>query len=344
MSQQAVPSKAGNGSDVEQAKPPDPRRAGGSSIAWTLIERYGLLICFLVIVAVFCILRPHTFATTENARAILEQVAAPIILATALTVVLVMQDFDLSFGAMIGVGSGMASTLMVENGVSWPLAVLLILASGVAVGLINGTLIAVFGGSSFIITLAMGTVLTGVEFALTEQKSAFGGFPSGLLNFIQGHALFGVSNQFWIALVVAICGWIFLERSEAGRFMYAIGSSREAAQLAGLRVRTLRIVGFIIVAVAAAAVGIMLSAASNSYSPNIGPAYLLPGFAGVFLGAAAFKPGQFNVAGTVLGVLLLGVIQTGLTILNLETYVINLVQGAILIAAVLLSGLGRRAR
>jgi ribose transport system permease protein len=323
---------------------PAAQRRNAGRIAGAVITKYGLVISFVLVVALFCILRPSTFATTDNARAILQQAAPALILAIVLTVVLVMQDFDLSFGSMIGVGSGLASVLMVDHGMSWPLALLLILAAGLAVGLVNGFLVAVLGASSFIITLAMGTVLLGVEFSLTNQKSVFDGFPQGLRDLVQGSLLFNIGNQFWIALVVAVIGWLLLEKSEAGRFMYAIGSSREAARLAGLRVRTLRIAGFVIVGIGAAGVGVLLSGLSNSYAPGIGPPYLLPAFAAVFLGAAAFRPGQFNVLGTVVGVLLLGVIQTGLTMLNLQTFVINLVQGAILIVAVLLSGLGQRLR
>ena len=117
--------------------------------------------------------------------------------------------------------------------------------------------------------------------------------------------------------------------------MYAIGGNQEAARLSGIRVQAFRVIGFMLVGVAAAVVGILLISLSSSYSPNGGASYLLPAFAAVFLGAAVFRPGEFNVPGTVVGVLFLGVIQTGLVMLNFETYVINLVQGGILIAAVL---------
>jgi len=86
----------------------------------------------------------------------------------------------------------------------------------------------------------------------------------------------------------------------------------------------------------------VLIANSGSYSPSFGASFLLPAYAAAFLGSAMLRPGQFNVPGTIIGVLFLGTIQTGLTMLNLEAYVINLVQGTILILAVLLSGLGAR--
>jgi len=205
----------------------------------------------------------------------------------------------------------------------------------------NGFMVAFLGGSSFIITLAMGTVLTGVEFGLTSQDTVYSGFPSAFTK-IAGGEFLGLSNLIWIAAVVAVIIWVLLERTEVGRYMYAIGGNAEAARLSGVRVRYLRLVGFVIVALAAAVVGLLLTSQSASYAPSLGISYLLPAFAAVFLGAAVFRPGEFNVLGTVIGVLFLGVIQTGLTMLNLETYLINLVQGGILITAVLVSRLGQR--
>ena len=105
----------------------------------------------------------------------------------------------------------------------------------------------------------------------------------------------------------------------------------------------MRVLGFIIVGVTAAIVGLILISESGSYAPNGGTSYLLPTYAAVFLGAAVFRPGEFNIPGTIIGVLFLGVIQTGLIMLDLQTYVINLVQGGILISAVLISRLGARA-
>jgi ribose transport system permease protein len=221
--------------------------------------------------------------------------------------------------------------------------VILCLLVGIAGGLFTGFLVAVLGGSSFIITLAMGTVLTGVEYAITKQQDIFSGMPASFTNIAQGSSILGINNQVWIALVIGVIVWLLLEKTEIGRFMYAIGGNSEAARLAGVRVRTLRILGFVIIGMAAIVAGILLTSLGGAYTPNPGPPYLLPAYAGCFLGAAAFKPGQFNVLGTIVGVLFLECIQTGLTMLNLSTWIINVVQGVILIVAVLLSRLGEGA-
>jgi ribose transport system permease protein len=306
-----------------------------------LASRYGLLFAFAASLIGFSLARPQAFPTGRNAESILTLAAPSLILAVGLTVVLVMQDFDLSFGAMIGLAGGAATSFMVSNG--WPmvLALIVVLGIGVLAGLLNGFMVAYLGGSSFIITLAMGTVLTGVEYALSHQNTVYSGFPQAYVD-IASKDFLGLSNQIWIAAVIGALIWVLLDRTEIGRYMYAIGGNPEAARLSGVRVLPLRVLGFVIVGVTAAVVGILLTSVSGSYAPNGGTAYLLPAFAAVFLGAAVFRPGEFNVPGTIVGVIFLGVIQTGLIMLDFQTYVINLVQGGILISAVLISRLGER--
>jgi len=306
------------------------------------VSKYGLLLAFGATIVVFSLLRSSSFPTWRNAESILTLAAPSLIIAVGLTVVLVMQDFDLSFGGMIGMAMGAVTAFMVTDGWPWQLTIVVVLLFGVVVGIANGFMIAYLGGSSFIITLAMGTVLTGVEYALTKQNTVFSGFPHDFVQIASGDFL-GLSNQIWIAAVIAVILWVLLDRTEIGRYMYAIGGNPEAARLSGIRVRPLRVLGFVVVGVAGAVVGILLVSQSGSYSPNGGVPYLLPAFAAAFLGAAVFRPGEFNIPGTVIGVLFLGTIQTGLIMLDFQTYVINLVQGGILIAAVLISRIGQQA-
>jgi ribose transport system permease protein len=306
-----------------------------------LLARYGVLVAFALMLVVFSLARPDTFPTLDNLKAILSTAAPALIVAAGLTVPLIMGDFDLSFGSMISLAGSTAVALMALHHTGWGIALVLALLIGVAAGLVNGFIVAYLGGSSFIITLAMGTVLTGLEFAIGKQKTIFDGVAPGYASIAQNELL-GLSNMVWIAAGLAIVIWILLDLTEVGRFMYAIGGNAEASRLSGVRTRGLRLAGFVIVAVAAAVVGVILTSNSASYSPNLGASYLLPAYAGAFLGSAVLRPGQFSLPGTVIGVLFLGVIQTGLTMLNLQTFVINLVQGAILVSAVLLSRLGQR--
>lgn len=301
-----------------------------------LTARYGLLGGLVLVVVVFSLLRPETFPTMDNLRTTLVLAAPLLCVACGLTVVLVMQDFDLSIGGMIGLAGAAAVVPMSEMGLAWPLAILLALGVAVVVGLINGGLIAYVGASSFIITLAMGTILLGAEFALTDQTTVFENIPAGFAD-IAATRIFDLSLMIWIAAVVAFILYLLVHQTEMGRYMYAIGGNREAARLSGVPVARLRLIGFIVVALAAAITGLLISSQAAASTPNSGASFLLPAFAGVFLGTAVFRLGEFNIPGTVVGVLFLSVIQVGLTQVDLSTAYINIVQGVILVAAVLSS-------
>ncbi|KKK78118.1 hypothetical protein LCGC14_2846790, partial [marine sediment metagenome] len=203
------------------------------------------------------LLRPDTFPTLENARIILNTAAVPMIVAIGLTVTLVMNDFDLSIGGMIGLAGGLAVVLMAEHGVSPVLAVPIVLVAGIGVGLMNGVAIAYLGASSFIITLAMASVLTGAEFSATGQHTIFVGIPASFVGLGQDDWQ-GLRIPFIAALVLTALLWFLLEATVLGRYMYAIGGSPETARLAGVNVRATRTIGFIISALAATIGGMFL--------------------------------------------------------------------------------------
>lgn len=331
----------GSGTAAVAGGPPAP--PGRRRPAWTsVVARGGVLIALLLVIVAFGIARPDSFLTWNNATAILQQAAAPAILAIGLTVPLALGEFDLSIGSMVGLGGASAVALITLSGVPWPVAILIALLIGLLVGVVNGTFIAYLGASSFVQTLAMGVILLGVEYLFTNQQTLYSGIPDGYKAVAQSDALLGVNNQIWFALLVAVLMWLFLDQTETGRRIYAVGGNPDAARFAGVSVKRLRVLGFVIVAVAAAITGILMTAQGGSSTPNAGVPFLLPAYAAAFLGSATFRPGTFNVPGTVVAVLFLGVIQTGLQMLQISTAWINIIQGVVLIAAMLISRLERK--
>jgi ribose transport system permease protein len=322
----------------DSAKPVRRRRV---ALLGQRLARGSLLTALVLSLVLFGMARPDTFLTADNMRSILLQAAAPLVLAAGLTVLSVMRDFDLSLGAMLGLGGASAVALMSLHGVPWVLAIALALLLATVVGLVNGFITAYLGASSFITTLAMGTILVGVEFMFTGQQTIYQGVADGYLRLGQSAPVWDINIQIWIALVVAGLVWILLDRTELGRYLYAIGGNPEAARFSGIQVRKLRVLGFVIVAIAATVAGILITAQAGSSSPQAGLPYLMPAYAAVFLGSTAFRAGEFNIAGTVVAAIFLQVIQTGLQMLALPTSYINVVQGAILISAMLLSRLER---
>jgi ribose transport system permease protein len=303
-------------------------------------RRHGVLLALAATIALFSALRPHIFPTVDNVETMLRDLSPLAIAAFGMTVVLVMNDFDLSLGAMIGLGGTTAVVLMSKSDVGYVLAIALTIGLGVAVGLANGIAVAYAGASSFVITLAMGTVLQGVEYQISGQQSVFQGVPDTYKSLANAE-LFGLSSQVYVALAVFVVLLVLLERSEIGRYMYAIGGNIEAARLSGLRVRELRVLGFVIGAVCSAVAGMLLTSQAGQSTPDLGVPYLLPVFAAVFLGSTAVRVGKFNVLGTLVGAIFLQVISTGLILLELKPAYINIVQGGILAGSVLLARLGR---
>jgi ribose transport system permease protein len=321
--------------------PPAPGAARWRSTAvGDLLARFGVLGVFLLIVAFFAVLETDNFLAGENLKSILTQSAALAVVAFGLTVVLVMNEFDLSFGAMAGLSGAVAITLM-GDGTDWRLAIVVCVLVGIAAGVANGVLSAYLGAPSFVITLAIGTILTGIEFTITDQQTLFEGIPEAYVNIGQGNFL-GLNVQVIVALVLFVATYLYLDHTEQGRYMHAIGGNAEAAYLTGIAVRRLRLTGFMIMGAAGAIAGVLLSAQSANSSPNFGAPLLLPAFAAVFLGSTAFRPGQFNVLGTLLGILFLAVVQNGLTLMDATNAVISIVQGGVLVAAVLVTVAGRR--
>ncbi len=320
----------------QQERVPRTRGARAGAIA----SRVAVPLALLAVILGFGIARPSTFLTIDNFKFILIDSSAAAVLGMGLTVVLVMGEFDLSIGSMLGLGGASAVAMMSLHGASWSVSILVAVGLALVVGVVNALLIAYAGMSSFIATLAMGTMLVGTEFLFTGDTTVYSGVAPQYLKIGQAVAG-GINVQVWIALGVAVILWVLLERSESGRYMYAIGGNREASRLTGLPVKRYLTYGFVIVAVAATLAGIMITAQNGASSPQAGIPYLLPAYAAAFLGSTTFRPGQFNIPGTLVSVFFLGVVGAGLTMLSLSTAAIDLVQGGILVFAMLLSRLGR---
>jgi ribose transport system permease protein len=305
-----------------------------------LLMRSATLLAFLAVVIAFSALRPHSFATLENWQSMLNLGAPVIIIAAALTVPLIMGDFDLSIGYNVQLLGAFAIVLVAKHEVATGLGVVATLALGAAIGCMLGALITYSRASAFVITLGAGTIMLGIELKITNGgKTIFEGIPTGYTD-IATTKLLGLELPIWIMFAVVVVLTLLTERSVLGRYVAAIGSNRETARLGGVNVGLMRIASFMIVGVGAALAGIILTAQANQYYPNLGVGNLLPAYAAVFLGAATLRPGQFHILGTFIGAVFLQVIGTGLVLMNVPSYVANIIQGSVLVIAVVISRLG----
>jgi ribose transport system permease protein len=315
-----------------------------------LIRRFGGLAGMAAIVLFFAISLPDTFLTARNWLNISQQVSMLAVVAATMTVVMVMGDFDLSVGAMASLAGVVAATLFVQG---WPVpaALAVALAVGLAGGLLNGVLVSLVGILPFVATLATLTIFSGAAFIVSGGRTIFGrDIPTGFSDFARGGPVIGMvddralvlPNLTLLALAVIAVVWIVLEQTTYGRRLYAIGGNREAAHLAGLPVTGLRLSAFAFTGVGAAVAGLMYASRVASANPTQGDGLMLTAIAAVFLGMTLTRDGQPRVLATIGGVVVLGVLDNGLTQMRVDSYVREVLVGAIILAAVGLSAFGRR--
>ena len=317
-----------------------------------LLRRYGTLIGFAAIIVFFSISLPDTFLTGRNWLNISQQVSMLTVVAAAMTIVMVMGDFDLSVGSMASL-AGIVAAVLFTFGFSVPAAVSMALLVGLAGGAINGVLVSLFGILPFIATLATLTVFSGAAFLISDGKTIFGrDIPQAFSGFArEGLPLGTIGDQTLslpyltiVAIVVVVLVWVLLEQTTFGRRLYAIGGNREAARLAGVRVKRLRLIAFALTGFGAAAAGLMYASRVASANPTQGSGLMLNAIAAVFLGMTMSEEGEPRVHATLIGVLILGVLDNGLTQMSVDSYVRDILVGVIIIAAVASSSLWKRFR
>jgi ribose transport system permease protein len=282
---------------------------------------------------VFSLMEPEQFATMGNARAIALTQSILLIVALAELFVLVTGDFDLSIGGNLALGGILVAGLTSMQGLPLLVAIVLTILACTVVGFINGVLVNVVRINAFIATLSTGLILGGIATWYTSGQVIYENIPEALPKFGAGDLL-GIPNPVWLFIGIILIAFYVLEHTPFGRFLYAVGGSREAARLSGLNVRALSIAAFTISGLICGIAGVTATAVLGTGNPTVGPAYLLPAFAAVFLGATSFRSGSFNVFGTVLAVFALAIGVTGLQAVGVPYFIEPVFNGLVLLAAV----------
>ena len=303
------------------------------------IRTWGTLIGFGLLLLVFTVLKPSVFPSVRNLKNIIEQVATLAIVASGVTVVMVTGDFDLSVGAISSL-VGIVAAMLMKAGVSTPLCIFLALILGIAAGLINGVFIAYGGLSAFVGTLATMTAFGGTALLISGGTTIFG-LPENFRFLGQGNIGI-VPFSVVIMILTLFVVYTLLEQTTFGRRLYAIGGNPEASFLSGIDTKKVRLVSFGISGFFAALGGVVLTSRLYSAHPQAGSPFMLNAAAAVFLGMTAFREGEANLWGTLLGVLIMGVMGNGLNILGINTYIQSILTGIIIILAVLFSSLAKK--
>ena len=309
-----------------------------SGLAPTRISGIYLWVAMII----FFAFASSSFFNTTTARTIASQQAVTAIVAIGLTIALGAGVFDLSIGGSLGLANIVVAKLMTSGGMSPVVAVLLTLLVGALIGLVNGLLVTKARIDPFIATLGTGSILAAAIIIFSSNQNVLG-IPISFQN-IAINSVGGVPLPFIYVLVLGLIVWYVLAWTPIGRRLYATGGGRDVARLAGVPTTRYIIVAFICSAVIASLAGVLDVAEIGTGSTEVGPSYLLPAFAAGFLGATQFRPGRFNVWGTIFAVYLLATGVQGLVQMGASVWVPSLFNGLALIVAVGLSGFQRRAK
>lgn len=304
-----------------------------------IAQVYGTIIAMFVIILIFGILRPSAFLTVKNFINISRQMAALTIISIGATMVMVVNEFDLSVGSMASLG-GVIAALMAVAGLPIGLCFLLTVAICMLIGWANGYIVAKFRVLSFITTLGVGTILDGLIYRLTGGATVFENIPQSF-TWLGTARLAGIPLLSIIMIVFVLVFAFFMKHTPAGRKMYAIGGGEEAAKIAGISVQKYKVLAFALCGALASGTGIAVASRVGSANTSAGAGYFLQSYAAAYIGCTVSRQGIPNVLGTFVGAAILAILANGLTILQMPSYMQDIITGIIIMVAVIAQKLGR---
>jgi ribose transport system permease protein len=307
-----------------------------------MVHSYGTILAGVIIAGIFCILNPYAFMTFQNFINITRQISLLVVIALGATLVMSVEEFDLSVGAIASFGGLLAAKLAL-GGMPIPLSFLIPLGIALGIGLFNGFLVTHFRVLSFITTLGTSTVISGLTYWLTNGAAISVGLPQGF-KFFSAVSFGALPFLSVIMAVLVLLFWFIMEHTAFGRKLYAIGGNQAASEAAGLKVNLNKNLAYALCALLAAFTGVLMASRIGSATPTSGDGLFLTSYAAVFLGKTMFKNGIPNIWGTFAGAAILGILANGLTIMRAPTFLQDVLTGSIIVLAVVLPKMGRRAR
>lgn len=297
----------------------------------TLLTTYGTVFALLLLIAFFAI-SADNFLNIYNLLNVLKQVSFLTIIALGFTLALIAGELDLSIGHSASLASVCTAALLF-GGYPLALSVAAGLGAGLLLGFTNGILVTLFKIPSLIATLAMSTIANGLSFMITGGVAFVGKLDPVFLWLGRGRLGIVPVMILWLVLAVVLCQF-FIKQTRTGFRLVCTGEAEEAARLAGVRTRRMKILGLTLSGLLAGITGLLLTSSLSSSNPTIAGEYLMTGIAAVLLGMTTIEPGKANVPGTLIGALIIGILGNGLTLLGVQYYVQDIVLGLIILGSV----------
>jgi ribose transport system permease protein len=304
---------------------------------------YALPGLLIVLIVTFSLWEPSTFATVANFKTILSANSVVALLALGAMMPLVVGEFDLSVGSNLGLSLIVCTGLLSKSHANLAVAIAAAIVCSTLVGLINGLLVARAGIDAFVTTLAISTLITGGVNWYSNGSTFSTNIPKTLTDIGQS-SLWGIPYPVIFMAVAVIVAYYTMNATPLGRYLYSVGGNKDASRLSGLNVPRLTVLAFVASGFMAGVAGVVEAGQLGSGNPTVGPSYLLPAFAAVFLGATSFRRGAFNVAGTIVAVFTIAVGVNGLVAVGAPFYIEPIFTGAALLAAALAARALQRSR
>ncbi len=295
-------------------------------------RQYTLLILLVLLSAALSIVSPH-FLAVRNIMNIVRQVSVVGIVAIGMTFVIISGGIDLSAGGIATYAGVIVASMLKEYGLPVPVAIGGALVVGTVLGLSNGFVITKGRVQPFIATLAMMSFARGLAFVYRQAQPIYG-LPSDF-KFLGSGYIGSIPVQVVILVVGTVLGHIVLTRTRFGRHVYAVGGSEEAARLSGINTGRLRVTVFGIMGCLAALSGVLLAARVNAGDPTSGQGLELDAIAAVVMGGTSLRGGRGHLVGSLVGTLVIGVIDNGLVLLSISPWYQPVVKAIVILFAVL---------
>ncbi len=299
-----------------------------------LLKKQGTIttLGFLLLVVIMTIANKD-FLTADNLINITRQITVNGITAVGMTFVILTSGIDLSVGSVMALSGTMMAGFMINFGLSPIVAIFLGICIGALSGLVSGLLVAYVKIPAIIATLAMMEITRGLALIYTGGYP-LSGLPSSFGEIGKGYAFGLIPYPVIIMIIVYAIGYIILNHTPAGRYIYALGGNEEAVRLSGIRVKKYKIIPFVISGITASIAGLISTSRLLSGQPNLGVGFELDAIAAVVLGGTAISGGKGHIFGTLIGSLILGVMSNGLNFIGVTPYVQRVFKGLIIILAI----------
>ena len=301
-------------------------------------RQFGTLLGLVALSFVLWVLTPH-FLTVSNLLNVAQQTSINAIVAVGMTFVILSGGIDLSVGSIVAL-AGVVLGMLLQQGQPVVVALSGSVATGLACGLVNGTLVSRGGLPPFIVTLGMMSVARGAALVLTEGRPV-SGFEPGFRSLATG-TLATMPSPVVVMVAVYVVANVVLTRTVFGRYVYAIGGNEEATRLSGVAVRRHKTAIYGVSGMTSAIAAAILTARLDSAQPIAGMMYELDAIAATVIGGASLMGGTGTLAGTLVGALIMGVLRNGLNLLGVSSFLQQIVIGAVIVGAVLMDTLLKR--